>query len=316
MRDKRLFIASIIFFALAVGFILAVFSPLKRVFSPFITALALSYLFLPWVKYADKLRIKPIVAVLIIYALIALAGVFVLTFAFPRVYNALISVWEILREFLERLNLSGYINGIFSNGEKGVYTTIVSAARWFFDFFVGIVAAFYILSDVKNVKNAFKELIPTNLIPSFRILIDDVKLSFDSFFKGQILIAVILFLMDGVFLYAVRVPYAWGLAFIAAAFDIVPYAGAFLAMGIICIVTLISSPSKIFLVLTGLLVIQQIENNIITPKISSSTLALHPAVTVLCLYLGSFGGFWGILLAIPLTCVFKKICERMIQSLV
>ncbi|MBR5535112.1 MAG: AI-2E family transporter [Clostridia bacterium] len=316
MRDKMLFISSLIFAFLYLLFIAAVFSPLREVCAPFITALILVYLFLPLVKLLEKLGIKSIIATAIVYVIMVSTGVFVLLYAVPKIYSAVLEIGDVLKSY-ELFSVERVLNGGFlQKGIGGVYTTVISATKGAFNVFVGFVAAFYILSDIKSVKKALAEFVPVRLIPSFRVLIDDVKLCLDSFFKGQVLIASILFVIDAVFLYVMKIPYAIGLAFIAAILDIIPYAGAFIAMGIIILVTLISAPGKIIVIIAGLLIIQQIENHIITPKISSSTLSLHPAVTVLALYVGAYGGFWGILLAVPLACIFKKIFFRFIQSII
>ena len=305
MRDKPLFVTSLIFLCLFVLFIITIFTPLRAFFAPFVTAGAVVYLFYPLVKFFEKLKIKPMIATILVYAVIIAAIALIIWVAVPKITTAIGEIAHILLAYFKNPTIQKYATELFSGGGK-VYKTVVGAAKNTFNVFVGCVAAFYMLSDADNIKKAFKELVPQKLKGAFKLLLDDIKLCFDSFFKGQVLIAAILFVIDALFLYSVRIPYALGLAFIAAVLDIIPYAGAFLAMGIIVVVTLISKPGMIIVVIAGLLIIQQIENNIITPKISSGTLSLHPSVTVLALYAGSFGGFWGILLAIPLSCVLKK----------
>ena len=315
MRDKPLFISSIISTILYALFLIAIFSPLKGVFLPFVTTLMLVYLLLPAVKFLEKLGIKNTLATFLVYLIIISLVFFALMYAIPKIYTALIKIGDLITENITPA-IRDKIQGNFFTGAVGnVYTTVVSATKGVVNTVVSFVAAFYILSDIKGVKAAFKEFVPEKLKASFRIIADDVKSSFDSFFKGQLLIAAILFLLDAVFLYVMKIPYSIGLAFIAAVLDIIPYAGAIIAMGIIVLVTLLSAPGRVLAVIAGLLVIQQIENNIITPKISSDTLELHPAVTVLALYVGAFGGFWGILLAIPLVSVFKRLAFRLVQSI-
>ena len=292
-----------------------IFSSFKEVFSPFITAVALVYFLSPAVNFLTRRNVNSIVATLLVYCVIVIIVLFAFVFAAPKIYSAIFKIADILIEYFKGEEIKGLTN-LFSGHVTGLYSTVVSVAKKTTTAFIGAVAAFYILSDEKRVKMAINEFVPLNLKPSLKVLLDDAKLCLDSFFKGQIVIALILFVIDSVFLYSVRIPYAFGLGFIAGVLDIVPYAGAFIAMGLILLVTAITSPGKIIIVLIGLLIIQQIENNIITPKISSDTLSLHPSVTVLVLYLGAYSGFWGILLAVPLSCIFKKICDRFIQSIV
>lgn len=315
MRDKPLFISCVISAVIYMVFIIVLFTPLRGVFSPFVTLMVLVYLLAPLVRRLEKWGVKSTAATFIVYALILAAGAFALLYAAPKIYSAVLKIADLLSQYMTDAVGERLRGTLFSGGMGRIYTTVVSATKGTLNAIVSFVGAFYILCDMKNVKNAFGEFIPQKLVAPLRVIGDDVKSSFDSFFTGQLLIAAILFAIDGVFLYAVKIPYSWGLAFIAAVLDIIPYAGATVAMGIIILVTLISAKERLLVVIIGLLVIQQIENNFITPKISSETLALHPAVTVLALYLGAYGGFWGILLAIPLVCVFKRLFIRFIQAI-
>ncbi len=314
MRDKPLFITSLIFLGMFVLFAVTLFSPLRKVFSPFITSAALIYFLSPCVKWAKKHKIKPFAATLIVYVLIVAIMFFSIVFAMPVIKNAIAKIVEIADRYVDIGIFDAMNERLFSESAKNVYDTIVSIVKITLEILVGATASFYVLAD-ENAADKMTELIPNELKKPFRILGDDVKAALDSFFKGQILIAVILFLMMSAFLYFIGIDYALGLGAIAAIFDIVPYIGAIAATAIILLITLATAPKKALAVILGILVIQQIENNIITPKISSNTLALHPSVTVLVLYLGSFGGFWGILLSVPMFCVLKKICFRLIQSI-
>lgn len=314
MKDRNLFITSIIFFVLYLIFIIGIFTPLKGIFMPFVTAFAFVYFLSPAVNFFKNFKINPVVSTLVIYALIICALCFSVLFAIPTVYEAVLKIWDLLSVYFEKINTNGA--DFFSMGAEKAYSTAMGLVKTGTVVVIGAVAAFYILTDKKEIVDSLKEFIPLDLKPSFKILIDDIKASLDSFFKGQFLIALILFVIDAVFLYAAGVPYAAGLGAIAAILDIIPYVGATVGIGIIMAVCFVSCPDKLILVIIGLLIIQQIENNIISPKISSDTMELHPSVIVLVLYIGAFGGFWGILLALPLSSIFCKIFKRLIQSII
>ena len=313
MKDKKLFITSIIFLVLYLVFIIAVFSPLKAIFMPFITAMVLVYFFYPLVNYLKNFKINPVISTLAIYVLLIGILLFAVIFAIPTVYEAVNKIWGIFNTYFDEVEFN--VSSVVSAGAQKAYSTAVGLFKVATTFFVGAIAAFYVLAGKGEIKEGVGELIPLDLKPSFKVLFDDVKASLDSFFKGQLIIALILFIIDTLFLYAMGIEYSVGLGLIAAILDIIPYAGAFIGAVIILTVTFVTSPEKVIIVLIGLLVIQQIENNIISPKISSDTLSIHPSVTILVLYLGAFGGFWGILLSVPLASILGKICKRIIQSI-
>lgn len=316
MKDKALFISSIIFLVMFLLIIAAVFSPLRELFLPFITSFMLCYLFSPLVRLFEKMKIKRIFAVLVSYILIFGAVFFLIFCAAPKVCEALKSLYSLLLSEAEKWGTNFDFSKLPQLGAGKIYEVGMGALKGGAAILVGAVAAFYMLSDMKNIKAVVSEFVPKKLQSSFCLLSDDVLSIFNSFFRGQLLIAMILFLMEGGLLFALKIHYAWLLGFIGGILDIIPYVGAFCALLLITAVTILSAPKKILFVIIGFFIIQEIENNIISPKISSNSLSIRPAAVVLTLYVGSFGGFWGILLSVPLFCVLKKILQRLLQSLI
>ncbi len=316
MKDRELLITSIIFMCLFLFVIIAVFSPLSKVFLPFITSFMLCYFFAPLVNILEKLKIKRIFGTAVVYAVFFSALAFILIYAFPLIYEAVKELYSLFAIEAEKRGIDIYSFDFVSSGADKIYTMGIGAVKKGAAGFVGAAASFYIITDIKKVKSIFAEFVPDKLKPSFHILIDDTASSFNAFFRGQIVIAFILFLLEGTLLFALGIPYAWLLGLMGGLLDIIPYAGAFAAIIIMCAVTLVSAPKKILFVLIGFFIIQQLENNVISPKVSSDSLSIHPAAVILTLYVGSFGGFWGILLAVPLACVFRKITQRLLQALI
>lgn len=316
MRDRKLFIVSLVFMALFLITMLAIFSPLKTVFSPFVTALMICYFLRPAVKLLEKIRIKRAAAVMAVYLIIFAALIGVILYVAPKVCGAAAKMIEEVREYAEKMGLDIFTGGSIAAGAVRAYSFGMSAVQTGTMIFVGAAAAFYMLSDMQGIKKACMEFIPRELRAAVFLLSDDVKTAFDSFFRGQLLVAGILALLEGTYFYILKIPYAWALGLIGGLLDIIPYIGALAALAVSLLVTLVSVPEKLVWVLAGFLVIQQIENNILSPKIAGDSSSLHPASVILILYAGSFGGFWGILLSVPLACVFKKILQRLLQALI
>ena len=315
MKDKPLFIASIFFLFLFLLAVLGMFSPLKSVFSPFIALLAVCYFLSRPIARLEKWGVKRGIAALLVYAIIFSVSGFLAVYALPKAYSAGVEIYAMLEALAENFGIRLEPDLIFSRAGM-IFETGIGVVKGVAAAFVGIAAAFYILADSDCVKKSLKELIPEGFLPSFRVLYDDVKYSLNSFFHGQLVIAAVLFLLEGGLLFALRVPYAWVLGMVGAVLDIVPYLGAFVAFFLIMSVAFMSVPEKLIWVAIGFLLIQQLENNVISPKISSGSCSLHPASVILMLYIGSFGGFWGILFAVPLGCILKRIMQRIVQSLV
>lgn len=315
MRDRALFLTALLYLAFFVLFVIIIFTPLRDVFSPFIWSGALVYFFSPFISWARRKNIPPIFATLIVYSAVFCILIFLSAVAIPSLCTGIVKVWEIIEGCADKEMVGKIGNDLLVSSAGEFYGTLLSFAKNIATILVGATSAFYILADKNRLKNT-SEFMPEKIRIPFMLLADDVKMSLDAFFKGQILIALILFLMVSSFLFFMGIDYSVGMGAIAAIFDIVPYVGAIFATALIMLVTVVTAPKKAIAVFLGILIIQQIENNVVTPKISSDTLKLHPSVTVLVLYLGAFGGFWGILLSVPLTCIFKQICKRLIEAIV
>ena len=315
MKDRPLFIASIVFLFLFLLAVLGIFSPLKSVFSPFIALLAVCYFLAHPIARLERWGVKRLLAALLVYAGLFSALVVLIIYFLPKAYGAAREIYTSLAVLLESFGFHLAPDLIFSRADM-IFETGMGVFKGAAAAFVGVAAAFYILADNGYVKENLKEMIPEGFLPSFRVLYDDVKYSLDSFFHGQMVIAAILFVLEGGLLFALNVPHAWALGMVGGIFDIIPYIGAFTAFLMILSVTFMNAPEKLIWVITGFLIIQQIENNIISPKISAGSCSLHPAAVILALYIGSFGGFWGILFAVPLGCILKRIMQRIVQSLV
>ncbi len=76
------------------------------------------------------------------------------------------------------------------------------------------------------------------------------------------------------------------------------------------IVALMISPAKALWVLIGMILIQQIEGNILSPKITGDSIEMHPFVIIVLLLIGDkFGGFIGMIVVVPIAVVIKVLYD-------
>ena len=94
---------------------------------------------------------------------------------------------------------------------------------------------------------------------------------------------------------------------ISGFFNIIPFVGPWVAGALGSLAGLTSGdPSKALWAALVALIVQQIDNNFVSPSVLRATVRLHPAVTLLVLVLaGAVAGFWGIVIAVPLTAALK-----------
>jgi predicted PurR-regulated permease PerM len=95
-----------------------------------------------------------------------------------------------------------------------------------------------------------------------------------------------------------------------AVINIVPYFGPLIGAIPAIIVALLQSPTKALYTTLFLFLIQQVEGNLLSPQITASSIKMHPLLIIILLLIGEkIGGFFGMILAIPIGVIIKVIYE-------
>lgn len=142
--------------------------------------------------------------------------------------------------------------------------------------------------------------------------IEVVNNTFSNFVVGKVIEAIILGGMISAGMWAMKLPYAVMVGTLVGTINIIPMIGAFIGGGIGAFMVFTVSPIQALIFLVYLCVVQQIEANLIYPKIAGDSLGL-PGVAVLMsvIVCGSLGGIIGMLLGIPVVAsAYKLLCER------
>jgi predicted PurR-regulated permease PerM len=175
-------------------------------------------------------------------------------------------------------------------------------------FFI-LLVSYFVMAESSGLQS---DLIKVNLpgySDDFRRLGNELSRIWNAFLRGQILIFTLAFVVYTILFTLLGVRYAIGLAFMAGLAKFLPYIGPFITSTTIALVTYFQ-PEKLFdlqpLIYTiGVLVItSSIDNvidNLITPRIMARTLKVHPAaVLVTALIFANLLGIIGVVVAAPL----------------
>ncbi|ALC90843.1 hypothetical protein AM500_14385 [Bacillus sp. FJAT-18017] len=165
---------------------------------------------------------------------------------------------------------------------------------------------FYLLRDGERLQPALLRIIPNDRQEEGRTILKDIDKTLSSYIVGQFIIAV----ADGILLYAgylmIGLDNALLLALFAMSVAVVPFIGPILGIIPAIFIALLDSPAMVLKVLLVMVVVQQLEGNLITPKVMGKKLDLHPLTVIFVLLIaGSVYGFIGILIAIPVFAVVK-----------
>ncbi|MHB1420866.1 MAG: AI-2E family transporter [Bacillota bacterium] len=198
----------------------------------------------------------------------------------------------------------------------GLFSSLQQFGNNLLDILLGFVIAFYLLKDIEYFKNLYHEC--TGLIFNRRhdekltVLLGEINEVVAKFIRGQLLVASIVGVTSSIALYLIGLEFAVLVGMTAGLFNIIPYVGPIIGAVIAVIVGLISgSPLKALLAVIALLVVQQLDSTIISPKIVGDSVGLHPVFIILSIVIGgSLFGLVGMLIAVPITGIIKLLLNR------
>jgi len=169
------------------------------------------------------------------------------------------------------------------------------------------VIAFFMLLDGSRLWNFTLKLVPIHLRDRFSIVI---RRNLQSYFWTQLLVCLFFTACAFVVFLALGVPFPLLLAVIVGVFDLIPGIGATMGISIVCLLLLSQSVWLVLKVLVACVVIQQVQENLLLPRLMQHSLNINPVLMFLALLVGArVAGILGIFLAIPIAGVIVSLFE-------
>lgn len=199
-------------------------------------------------------------------------------------------------------------SGDFFNDQLGRITDLtLSLLESVFLLLIAPVVAFYILLDLPSVRRKAMELVPERHRAEVRHVASRLGTAVGGFLRGQLLVAIILGVMTSVAFWAIDLPLWLLIGMIAGLLNIIPLVGPWVGgiLGVLMALATRDVQTAVYAALIALGV-QQVDNHFISPTVLRATVRLHPAMIILGLIGGAtIGGFWGVLLAVPVMAMIK-----------
>lgn len=176
-------------------------------------------------------------------------------------------------------------------------------------FVVAPILALYLLIDVPNLQRDALRLVPLHLRGEAADLGSKISQALGGYFRGQLVVATIVGLLSALGFWIIGLPFFLIIGAVAGFFNLVPLIGPYIGGGIGFVIGSISGGLGLGLKAALVeLVVQQIDNHIISPGVMKRAVSLHPTTVMLSLLAaGTVAGFWGMLLAVP-TVATAKLC--------
>lgn len=187
------------------------------------------------------------------------------------------------------------------------------------DIFVAFIVSVYILSERTQIYKFLKRLGKASLEDKTYKNIDkyfnNTNDIFFGFISSQLLDAVIVGILTTIAMSFMGIKYAPLLGFFIGLFNIIPYVGAIIAVVISALITLITGglTQAIWMIII-VTILQQLDANIINPKIVGQSLKISPLLVIFAITVGgAYFGMIGMFLAVPVIAVIKIIVEDYIN---
>lgn len=176
------------------------------------------------------------------------------------------------------------------------------------------VFAFYLLRDRSDFGCSLGRLVGEERVGVIRPLIDDINGILRGFVRGYLLVALCVGGLFYLLLWLSGVDYAFTLGLIMAIAELIPYIGPFIAFVPCVLLVLVQGGGAVVKMLVIWVVVQQLENLVISPHIMSDAVRLHPLYVIMAVLVG--GSWWGVpgmILAVPLAASLRPVIRWLVE---
>lgn len=288
-------------------------------------------------------RVKTPICIVITFAIFAATIYFIGNVIFPNIMESIKSIativqksypsWiaaldemgintELMEKYFPEINASRIVETIKS-GAYTIISTAGQAATSVFsvmaNFVFGLIFAIYILASKKKLGRQAKQIayayLPKSRADNVCEIASLTYKTFANFLSGQCLEAVILGMLFFAVLFIGNFPYAATIAVIIGSMALIPYVGAFIGLIVGCMLMAVISLKKMFWFIIVFFIVQQIEGQIIYPRVVGNSVGLPALWTLFAVVVGgNISGILGMLIFIPIFSVIYALLRRNVYN--
>ena len=172
---------------------------------------------------------------------------------------------------------------------------------------VGPVLAFYFLIDLPSVQKRLVEVFPEDNREEASHVGRQLNTAIGGFLRGQLVVAFLVGVMLTFGYWLIGLEFWLLIGLIGGLLNIVPFLGPWVGgfLGVLVAVATGDVSTAIWAIVVAV-VVQQIDNNFVSPTVLRATVRLHPSVILISLILGGvLAGIWGVIIAVPVVASIK-----------
>ncbi|MCR4312053.1 MAG: AI-2E family transporter [Candidatus Uhrbacteria bacterium] len=284
----------------------------------------------PFADFFERWRIPRALAVIIVYifGLAALLGAWILVV--PPVVAQLADFlqtffpgfvdFNLAKYFVHDFaDLTSFVDSIRSSGASDVIPKIFAAGSTAVNIivaiFVVLILSFYFVVEKTALVRMLRFVARAEYQPFAMMLAGKVREKMGLWLRGQLLLMLSIFLLTYGALLLLQIPYALVLALLAGILEVIPFVGPLLSAVPAVILAFAVSPLHAFLTAGVYVVIQQVEGNLLVPKIMQRVTGLNPIASVLAILIGwRVGGIVGAMVSIPIAMAVSVFLEEVFRQ--
>lgn len=319
-------------------YLLNIINYIFKILLPFLVGFTFAFILLPLVNFLVKYKFNRKVAVFLVVILfigvIATGGylffsiiVEEISVIIQQVPNYITILEEKIIYFEDKLNflpidlipsydhLEEVVTDYLMNVLSSFFYILKNGMSYLVSFLMSIILMIYFLIDFDKIINWLRR--KTERIQKINVkeYLADIRDTMHAYFKGIILVSFILVILAFILFSIFKIDYSLMLAIIIGITDIIPYIGPYIGGGIAVIIALTTSLKKAIIALIIVILLQMLESWLITPKVQSKSISVHPVLVLLSLiFFGSIWGIIGMLVAVPILAILQTTIKKYLNE--
>jgi predicted PurR-regulated permease PerM len=341
----------IIIFTLALIVIFWAIYILRSVLLPFALGLIIAYILFPAVLWVEKhlprhsrwmaaKRVSIIVLIyLVVLGILALIGYYTIPAIIDSIKSLINGLPTLVPTVIQKIQnlisafqktippeaiqqVNSYLSNLFTtigSALQSTFLTGLSSIPATLGLVLGFVTlpifVFYLIKDAESLQEGLFSSLPLWLAGHTRNIISILQSVLGRYIRAQLLMGVIIGVVDFIWLSVLGIPFAPALALLSGTMELVPILGPWIGGSIGVIVTLATKPERVVWVIVAYAVVQILEGNVLSPRVTGSIMRIHPAVILILIVLAAhLAGLWGVVLVVPVTATLVPIYKYLLKS--
>lgn len=195
---------------------------------------------------------------------------------------------------------------------KRMVNTAFNFASGMVELVVVPVLTYYFLKDGSFLREQFLGLLPHKSRQKAHEIVEEMSEVISQYIRGQIMVSLVIGLMVFAGMYILGVGYPMILGLLAMLTETVPIIGPIVGSIPAILLAFTAGPALTVKVIIFYIVIHQIENHIVVPKIMGHSIAIHPVVIIISFLIGGkLFGIAGMMLAVPAAALIRVLIKHL-----